>query len=62
MEAGTSSLSWDVAIYETYPAWAAGCLVVRLTKDQMVGGPELVALLQQEKVGVCCSPTGTVVP
>ena len=50
VEAGTSSLSWDVAIYEVYSAWAAGCLVVRLTKEQVKSGPELVSVLQAEKV------------
>lgn len=48
-EAGCSSLTWDSSIQETMGAWAAGCLAIRLTSDQIKSGPGLVALLQREK-------------
>ena len=58
VEAGTSSLAWDVAMYETYSAWACGCTAVRLTEEQIKSGPGLVRVLQEEKVTSLVSVPG----
>ena len=48
--AGCASMTWDSSIQETLGAWVAGCLVVKLTQEQIRSGPDLVALLQRERV------------
>src|SRR5258708_9618654 len=52
----TSSLGYDGTISEMYSAWASGCAVVMLTKEQIRSGPDLVPVLREAEVTVLFCP------
>jgi non-ribosomal peptide synthetase-like protein len=52
----TSSLGYDGSISEMYSAWASGCAVVMLTKEQIRSGPDLVPVLREAEVTVLFCP------